>query len=325
MKQITKITIIFCFPIVFFSCENKTYKVEKSIEIKAPIEEIFIQINNHRNRKNWSPWEKKDPNQISEYNYIENGKGAFYSWKGNDSVGTGTLEIIESIPFSKIESKLTFTAPWESTSSIYWNFEKQDTIVKTTWSTVGEMPQFMLWFMDMEEIIGPDFEQGLQNLKKYCEENTNKFKMNEIIVDSQAYLTIRESINLEQDNSYHGRIYGQIANYIVQNGGIPSPKPIAIYYTNTEGKTDVELGIAVNQEYKGTKNIKYKMMNQRKALVASHFGSYTNLGITYASIMKFIETNKIRTSGAPWEEYVSDPSLELDSNKWETKIYFPIL
>ena len=150
------------------------------------------------------------------------------------------------------------------------------------------------------------------------------FLMKMVVVDSQAYVTIRETVAKENMDGIHGRIFGELANYILQNGGTPSPKPIAIFYSNSDKEVDVELGIAVPKIIEGNERIQYKMMNTRNALVVSHFGNYTELGSTYTLIMKYLEENKLETNGAPWEEYVTDPSKEPDMTKWDTKIYFPI-
>jgi len=46
---------------VFASCSPTEYRVERSSTIDAPAKLVFDQVNNHKLRDAWSPWEKMDP------------------------------------------------------------------------------------------------------------------------------------------------------------------------------------------------------------------------------------------------------------------------
>lgn len=102
------------------------------------------------------------------------GEVSFVSkWDGNKDVGSGEQEITEIFEGKRIESELRFLKPWKSTSNAFMVVEpKEDAQTEVTWGFDGEnkFPSsiFML-FMNMDKMIGKDFEEGLQNLKEKLE------------------------------------------------------------------------------------------------------------------------------------------------------------
>lgn len=170
-----KVHILYLTAGIFFltSCGADPYEVIRETKINTPASVVYAQVINHKNRMNWSPWEKKDPNMTKKYEGPESGVGAIQKWSGNDSVGTGVLEIMEVKENEYIKNKLVFTEPWESEDTIEWWFTEKDGVTAVKWSSKGELPKIASMFMDqtMDEMIGPDFEKGLADLKTYCEAN----------------------------------------------------------------------------------------------------------------------------------------------------------
>mgnify|MGYP003689571967 FL=1 len=96
--------------------------------------------------------------------------GAKYTWRGNEEVGTGSQELVE-VTAETVKTKLIFTAPWESESDIFFNFLEKENVTHVTWGYIGEMPLMMTLFVDMDEMLGKQYEEGLLSLKTICEEN----------------------------------------------------------------------------------------------------------------------------------------------------------
>lgn len=115
-----------------------------------------------------SPWSKMDPDMKVEISGNDGEKGDTYYWKGNDKVGEGTMEITD-INENKIDILLTFKEPFEAESPISYKLTDENGKTNVSWSMKGSMSypwNFFMLFMDMEEAIGKDFENGLENLKK---------------------------------------------------------------------------------------------------------------------------------------------------------------
>ena len=82
--------------LIFAATKPDTFRVERSIVIKAPPEKVFPLINNFHQWAEWSPWEHLDPAMVRSYGGTAEGKGAVYGWTGDSKVGQGRMEIIDS-------------------------------------------------------------------------------------------------------------------------------------------------------------------------------------------------------------------------------------
>ena len=149
-----------------------TFSVERAISVKAPPEKIFPLINDFHQWVSWSPYENKDPAMKRSYSGAECGKGAVYGWEGNSNVGSGRMEILEMSAPSKILIKLDFFKPFEGHNTAEFTMLPQDDATNLNWVMRGPAPfisKLMQVFMNLDHMIGKDFEIGLANLKKLTE------------------------------------------------------------------------------------------------------------------------------------------------------------
>ncbi len=147
---------------------KKDIEVKRSTTINAPLTQVQEQIIFFKNFVKWRPWAEMDPNSKTEFSGEDGKVGAKYSWSGNEEVGTGHQEIL-SISDTKVKLKLVFTAPWESESDVYYNFSEENGQTTVTWGYKGEMPIMASFFVDMDEMLGSQYEKGLSSLKSICE------------------------------------------------------------------------------------------------------------------------------------------------------------
>jgi hypothetical protein len=148
-----------------------TFHIERSIEMNAAPEAAFAQVNDFHAWVAWSPWEKLDPNLKRTYEGAPAGVGAKYSWLGNKDVGAGRMTIEQSTT-DKIAIKLEFLAPFEATNTATFTFVKTASGTKTTWAMDGKnniVGKAMGLVMNVDEILGPDFERGLASMKHAAE------------------------------------------------------------------------------------------------------------------------------------------------------------
>lgn len=149
-----------------------TYAVERSAEIAAPPARVYTLVNDFHHWPQWSPWEKLDPAMSKTFGGAPSGEGATYAWSGNDQVGEGTMTIVESEPDSRVGIQLEFVKPWESTSRTDFTFVPAGAGTRVNWRMTGEndfTAKLFTVFMDMDQMIGKDFETGLANLKSVAE------------------------------------------------------------------------------------------------------------------------------------------------------------
>jgi uncharacterized protein YndB with AHSA1/START domain len=94
--------------LILAATKPDTLRVQRAITVSAPAEKIFPLINDFHQWRTWSPYEHKDPAMKRTYSGAESGKGAVYAWDGNNNVGSGRMEILETSAPSKIRIKLDF-------------------------------------------------------------------------------------------------------------------------------------------------------------------------------------------------------------------------
>ena len=149
-----------------------TFQVERSMTVKASPETIFASIQDFHRWGAWSPWEKKDPAMTRTYNGAASGKGAVYGWEGNGEVGTGSMEIVEATAPSRVTIKLDFTKPFEAHNVAEFTLIPTTDGTRVRWQMRGPSPflaKVMNVFVDMDHMVGADFEAGLANLKAAAE------------------------------------------------------------------------------------------------------------------------------------------------------------
>ena len=158
--------------LIFAATKPDTFAVQRSTSIKAPPDRIFPLINDFKRWDAWSPWEKKDPAMKRSYGPTTSGKGAHYAWEGNNDVGQGSMDITESVPPSKVALKLDFVKPFEGHNVVEFTLVPRGESTDVTWSMSGPAPfmsKVMQVFVNMDRMIGKDFEAGLASLKAAAE------------------------------------------------------------------------------------------------------------------------------------------------------------
>ncbi len=157
--------------LIYAASRPGTIHVERSTSIKAPPEKIFPLINDFRAWDAWTPY-NKDPAMKKTYSENAWGKGAAYAWEGNHEVGQGSIEITESSPSSWVEFHLRMVKPFAGESHVTFTLEPHGDSTTVTWSLDGTqayIAKVMGLFINMDQMVGKDFEVGLARLKSVAE------------------------------------------------------------------------------------------------------------------------------------------------------------
>jgi hypothetical protein len=100
------------------------------------------------------------------------GKGAVYEWDGNNQVGKGRIEIIDTSAPARVTIKLDMIKPMEGHNIVDFTLEPRGGATHVTWAMRGSyayIAKVMGLVCDMDRMIGKDFEAGLANLKSLAE------------------------------------------------------------------------------------------------------------------------------------------------------------
>jgi uncharacterized protein YndB with AHSA1/START domain len=149
-----------------------TFTVRRSIHIKAPQEKVFGMINDLIAWKSWSPWQNKDPGMRQTISPNSAGIDASQEWEGNSKVGTGRMTITDSVPHDRVTFRLDFLKPFKATNMAGFVLREEAEGTEVIWTMNGPAPlisKIMDTLMNMDKMIGRDFEQGLANLKALSE------------------------------------------------------------------------------------------------------------------------------------------------------------
>jgi uncharacterized protein YndB with AHSA1/START domain len=166
------LAIVIAVVLILAAAKPNTFSVQRGATMKAPPEKIFSLINDFHQWGNWSPWENRDPAMTRSFSGAQSGRGAVYAWEGNKNVGSGRMEILDASASSKIIIKLDFLKPFEAHNTAEFTMLPQGDATNVTWVMHGPAPfmsKMMQVFMNMDKMIGKDFETGLANLKGLTE------------------------------------------------------------------------------------------------------------------------------------------------------------
>ncbi len=154
------------------STKPDTFRVTRATTIKAPPDNIYPLIADFHRWTAWSPYENKDPAMKRTYGGTPGAVGQTYAWAGDKNVGEGSMAVTEVAAPSKVALKLDFISPVEAHNTVVFSLMPQADGTMVTWDMQGPTPfmgKIVHVFMNMDKMVGDDFEIGLAKLKAEAE------------------------------------------------------------------------------------------------------------------------------------------------------------
>jgi len=151
------------------------FQIQRSTSIRASADRIFPLINDLRAFNSWNPFEKKDPNGKGTYAGPPSGAGAGYAFESTQA-GTGRLEIVDIAAPSRVTMRLIMLKPLHADNRVDFTLEPQGDATRVTWAMDGQVPfvgKVIHLFVDMDKMVGWDFEAGLADLKALTEKSSS--------------------------------------------------------------------------------------------------------------------------------------------------------
>ena len=156
---------------------EKEYDINRSIIVNKSQSEVFSFVKPLENSGKFAVWQKKDPNIKQTYSGESGKVGSTYTWSSKiEDIGSGEQEIKSIIENEKIVCELRFKSPNEMIAESYMTTSSIDNSSKTkvAWGIKGGSAypwNFFMLFFDLDAQIGPDLQEGLDNLKVVMETN----------------------------------------------------------------------------------------------------------------------------------------------------------
>lgn len=170
LKLLAGLVLVICGLVAAGFALPSAFKVERVVQIEAPAAEVFALIASPREWKRWSAWNARDPAMQIEYIGPESGLGAGWSWQ-SATEGNGSMEFTAAVPGERLDYVLRFADVGMESKGVL-RIEPSGSGVRLSWSNEGDMGGNPInrWFgLFMDDLVGPDFEAGLANLKQLAE------------------------------------------------------------------------------------------------------------------------------------------------------------
>ena len=158
--------------LAFAAARPADYRVTRSAAMAAEPKAVWAQVNDFKNWGAWSPWAKLDPDAKNTISEPAAGVGATFAWEGNSKVGAGKMTILDSKAGELVDIRLEFFKPMPGVSKTLLTFQPEGAGTRMTWDMSGTnnfVGKLMCLFMDMDKMVGGDFERGLASIKGIVE------------------------------------------------------------------------------------------------------------------------------------------------------------
>ncbi len=282
--------------------------------------------------QNWSPWAEMDPNMMVTYEGNVGSLGSVSKWKGNKDVGSGE-QTITNITENRIETQLKFHEPWESTADAFIQIDPEGDATQVTWSFTSPAPfpwNAMMLFMNMDEMLGKDFEKGLNKLKVLAEAKATQepdYTIEVVQLPQRVYIAKKDSLPFSEIGNYFNTYLPQLYESAGKNKLEPAGAATGIFYVWNEENQSTVMAAAIpvmGNEKTTIKGYETIVMPSGRALKLVYFGPYEATEKAHMSMDKYIKDNSMQQTGPVIEEYITDPTTEPDTSKWQTIIYYPV-
>ena len=157
--------------LIYVAMKPSEFYIARQMKIQASSDLIFPYVNDFQQFDIWNPWAKIDPKAKKEI-HGPSGVGATSAWDGDANVGKGVMTIVESVPSLYLKMRLDFEKPFVSSAIVEFTFQQENGATQVSWGMKGKnnfFSRLMCTFMDMDKMIGGNFEKGLTDLKVLVE------------------------------------------------------------------------------------------------------------------------------------------------------------
>lgn len=319
--------IVLYFILCLFGPAN--VKVERSTTINAPADMIKTKLLDFKMfHDTWSPWTEKDPGMKVSYAGEMGQPGSSMSWESTKKeVGKGTMTYIATSGDSVIE-KLHFDDMGDA--KVYFMVTPEGTGNKITWGMtnhIGFMGRAFMLFMNIDKMVGGDFEKGLAKLKPALESaaaapTAVHYDIKEESWEERVYIGKKENVAFDKLSPFFAENLPKIYEYISKNKLETASSPSGIFFTFDEAKQHTDcaavIGVKGNKEAKGWEKF---VVPASKVLMVAYYGPYEKTMAAHDAINNYMKEKGLSQSMVI-EEYVTDPMTEKDPNKWLTNIYY---
>ena len=311
--------------------------LERTEVVDAPASAVFALVDDFHRFNDWSPWASLDATATYTYDGPRTGVGARLSWAGDSrAVGTGSQEIVESVPYEKVRTRIEFGG--QGGADATFEIVPQDVGTRVTWrfrTDLGWNPLGRYVGFFIRKAVGADFARGLANLKELAESlpkvDFAGLDVEEVTAEpaTVAYVaTTAPKDDAAAISAAISKAYGEVVKFMRANDLAQVAPPVTIDTAWAEGdvyafEAAIPVGRAPDRKVPEGSVVKVKQTYSGPALKAVHTGPYSGMTRTYEQLFAYAAAHGYERADAPWDRYVSDPA-DTPENELVTEIYLPV-
>jgi effector-binding domain-containing protein len=305
------------------------YHIERSIEIDAPHAVVMEQVQLFKNFAKWSPWNSLDPNMKETFEGTDGQPGAVYKWEGNDDVGSGQ-QTIKTVSADRVDIEVKLKEPWETTVPSFFKLEPVGNNIKVSWAIdfyIGFPWNGMAMFTDVNAGVGKDYERGLNNLKKVCEDIAHPkyrgYAIEELPADAQYFVGVRRTIKQEDVAAFYAEIFPKVLD-AVQKSGVQltgAPSSLTYLWDDSTKTADIAAVFPIAKAQKIDTFTVFTLPASNQLLI-DYYGHYDSIGVAHLAMEDYMKLKTLEMLTPCLEQYITDPAAEPDNSKWLTKVHY---
>ncbi|MDB5229973.1 MAG: GyrI-like protein [Chitinophagaceae bacterium] len=262
-------------------------------------------------------WQKWWPGKIEK----ENQKNIF-TWNGNrfsiGQISYNAFQMNTDINGNHFES-LLYLVPGEN-NKVLINWE---TNYKASTNPFVRIKQY-LYAKKLENA----FTSVLSKIKSYVQSSANVYGF-DIQKEKVAYEYVTTSAATFNHDPLPKEIYslvGVITSYVEQNGGKVIGYPILNITSADSAHFETRIAIPTNKKLSSTNTILSKwMMKGGYILTTEVKGGKRNIEQAMQQVNQFLIDNHYSRIAIPFQSLITNRLNEPDTNKWITKVYYPVI
>ena len=309
--------------------------VERSTTIAAPPATVYALVSGFRSYASWSPWHARDPGASYRFEGPAWGVGAKLSWSSEEpSVGSGSQEIVETVPNERVRTRLDFGAGDQATGEFRLSAAAGGT--RLTWgfdTDLGANPLARYFGRLFDGTVGPDYEQGLANLKRLAEGLPKadfsglEVELVDVAPMLVAYATGTSSRDPAEIGAAVAAAYARVGKFLTARRLAQIAAPIRVTTRWDESGFGFEAAIPIDREpekqVQADSPVQIGRTRGGKALRAVHRGPSAGMPETYDKLLAYAAAHGHAIEGNPWDQQVNDPATTPES-ELVTHLYLPL-
>ena len=318
---------------IYVAVQPSDFDVSRKQSIRAPAAVIYENVNDYKNWTTWSSWLEKNPETKVTFPDKTSGVGGSYSWEDDDGIGSMTTTAID--PPKGIEQEMRFGE--FPPSKVMWQFDENNGITDVTWRMTGENLPFIMKFFGaisggFDEMMGPDFERGLEKLDSVVVGSMTAYsiKINGITEHGGGYyLYNTASCKISDYQAKMEEMFPKVSDYATKNRINLAGPAFQIVHKYDEENNAMIFSCAVptiERVITNEPDILTGNLRPFKALKSTLKGNYTNLSEAWQTTMKYATDNGLEVieSGPMLESYLTEPMTTPNPANWITEIFIAI-